>query len=229
MASKSSNEECITMPLEKRPSIGSSLGNPMPLAMGGFATTLLTLSLAMMDFRGVSTQTVFIGNLCFAAGLGMLISAQWEMVRGNTFSYTVLSAFGLFYGGYGVILAPSLGVADAYGGFTAEYHNALGFFVLIWAVLDIFFIIAALPTNLVTIGVFATIDLCFSLDAASSFALADGKEDTAATLMKAAGAFGFISGLLGYYSVAHDMCEDIFPFAIPLGDTSRFFRVRRST
>ena len=36
----------------------------------------------------------------------------------------------LFYGGYGVILIPSLGIADAYGGYTAEYHNALGFFVL---------------------------------------------------------------------------------------------------
>lgn len=67
-----------------------------PLAMGGFATTLLTLSLAMMGFRGVETQTVFIANLCFAAGIGMLISAQWEMVRGNTFGYTSLSAFGSF-------------------------------------------------------------------------------------------------------------------------------------
>lgn len=62
--------------------------------MGGFATTLLTLSLSMMGFRGVHTQTVFVGDLCFAAGIGMLISAQWEIVRGNTFAYTVLSAFG---------------------------------------------------------------------------------------------------------------------------------------
>ena len=62
--------------------------------MGGFATTLLTLSLAMMGFRGVTVQTVFIGNLCFVACVGLLISAQWEMVKGNTFAYTVLSAFG---------------------------------------------------------------------------------------------------------------------------------------
>lgn len=36
----------------------------------------------------------------------------------------------LFYGGYGVIMIPSLGIVDAYGGYTPEYHNALGFFVL---------------------------------------------------------------------------------------------------
>ncbi|KAH6873877.1 GPR1/FUN34/yaaH family-domain-containing protein [Thelonectria olida] len=220
-------EECVSTPISTSSSLGHRIGNPSPLAMGGFATTLLTLSLAMMGFRGVETQTVFIANLCFAAGVGMLISAQWEMVRGNTFGYSSLSAFGLFYGGYGVILAPSLGVLESYGGATAEYHNALGFFVLIWAVLDIFFMLGSLPINLVSFGIFATIFLCFTLDAASNFALADGKGDTAKALMKAAGAFGFISGLLGYYSCAASMCQDALPFDLPLGDTSRYFNRRR--
>lgn len=61
--------------------------------MGGFATSIVTVSLAMMGFRGVTNQTVFVGDLCFAASIALLISAQWEMVRGNTFSYTVLSAY----------------------------------------------------------------------------------------------------------------------------------------
>jgi succinate-acetate transporter protein len=61
----------------------------------------------------------------------MVISANWELVLGNTYSYTVLSAFGLFYLGFGVILTPLFGVAEAYGGTdTPEYNNALGFFVL---------------------------------------------------------------------------------------------------
>lgn len=29
-----------------------------------------------------------------------------------------------------MLLIPALGIADAYGGYTPEYHNALGFFVL---------------------------------------------------------------------------------------------------
>lgn len=68
-----------------------------PLGFGAFATTLMTLSLSMMGFRGVSNQTVFVGNLCFLAGIGLLISAQWEMVKGNTFAYTLLAAFGKSY------------------------------------------------------------------------------------------------------------------------------------
>lgn len=60
----------------------------------------------------------------------MVISAQWELVLGNTYGYTVLSAFGFFYGGFGAIITPLFGVAASYGTDTAEYNNALGYFVL---------------------------------------------------------------------------------------------------
>lgn len=60
-----------------------------------------------------------------------VVSANWELVLGNTYAYTVLSAFGLFYAGFGFIVTPTFGVADAYGGAdTPDYNNALGFFVL---------------------------------------------------------------------------------------------------
>lgn len=48
----------------------------------------------MMGARGVENEGMFIGNLLLLAGLGLIITAQWEMVRGNTFAYTILSAFG---------------------------------------------------------------------------------------------------------------------------------------
>lgn len=61
----------------------------------------------------------------------MTITAQWEIVLGNTYAYTVLLAFGLFYFGFGVIITPLFGVAEAYGGTDSpEYNNAVGFFVL---------------------------------------------------------------------------------------------------
>lgn len=43
--------------------------------------------------------------------------------------YTVLSAFGLFYAGFGFISTPVFGIAAAYEGRPAEYNNALGLFV----------------------------------------------------------------------------------------------------
>ncbi|KAJ5459312.1 hypothetical protein N7530_011256 [Penicillium desertorum] len=224
MSGVKENETQGSKPVEAAMKPGAHLANPAPLALGGFATTLLSVSLAMMNFRGVFTQTIFMGDLCFVAGIGLLISAQWEMVRGNTFSYTVLSAYAFFYGGYGVIMIPVLGIVDAYGGYTPEYHNALGFFVLLWAVFNLFFLLASCAVNIVYVLLFLTLELCLCFDAASSFAMADGLVETSANLMTAAGAFAFVSSLLGYYCVFHGLCQEAVPFSIPMGDTSRVWK-----
>ncbi|RSL58024.1 hypothetical protein CEP54_008007 [Fusarium duplospermum] len=203
--SSTKNNESIQITAEaySRP-LGERIGNPAPLAMGGFATTLLTVSLAMMGFRGVSLQTVFVGNLCFVACIG------------------------LFYGGYGATLIPSWGIIDAYGGASnPEYNNALGFFVLIWAVFNLFFLIASIQLNLVYICIFINIELCLVFDASSYFALADGNTSTSTALMKAAGVFGFIAGLLGFYCVLYYLCQEVLPFSVPMGDTSAWFQARR--
>lgn len=54
----------------------------------------------------------------------------WFVVRlaieSNKFSLCI----GLFYGGYGAIMIPSFGIAEAFGGYTPMYYNSLGFFVL---------------------------------------------------------------------------------------------------
>lgn len=110
--------------------IKSQLGNPTALAIGAFATTLTTLSLSLMGWRGLSVTNVFIENYFFVAGIGMVISAQWELVLKNSYGYTVLSAFGFFYGGFGAILTPAFGVRAAYGDDLVSYNNALGYFVL---------------------------------------------------------------------------------------------------
>lgn len=110
----------------------SQLGSPTALAIGGFATTLTTLSLSLMGFRSVSITNAYIGNFFGIAGIGMFVSANWELVLGNTYAYTTLGAFGLFYAGFGFIVTPSFGVAASYPGGAEDpmYNNALGFFVL---------------------------------------------------------------------------------------------------
>ncbi|GIZ38406.1 hypothetical protein CKM354_000182300 [Cercospora kikuchii] len=204
--------------------IKSQIGSPTALAVGAFATTLTTLSLSLMGWRGVGVTNAFIGNFFGVAGIGMFVSANWELVLGNTYSYTVLAAFGLFYAGFGFIITPYFGVAESYGGSdTAEYNNALGFWVLMWAVWNVFFLIGSLSINLVFIGIFATVQGAFTLVAAGYFLKADGSSQATAVL-KAGGAFAFASGMLGYYTVANLMCSEVLPFSLPMGDTSRFFK-----
>ncbi|CAG8268948.1 unnamed protein product [Penicillium olsonii] len=200
------------------------LANPSPMGFGGFATTLMTLSLSMMGFRGVSNQTVFIANLCLLAGVGLLISAQWEMVKGNTFGYTVLTAFGLYYGGYGILILPSLGIVESYGGETAEYHNAFAFYQLVWCFLNFVFFLASLATNIPNVLVYAALEICYIFNCVAHFVQADGKSLLAERFTKVAGSFGFISALAGFYLLAHGLCQNAIPFEIPLGEVHGIFR-----
>ncbi|RAH77868.1 hypothetical protein BO86DRAFT_203700 [Aspergillus japonicus CBS 114.51] len=206
------------------------LANPGPLGFGAFATTLMTLSFSMMGFRSVSNQTVFIANLCFLAGIGLLISAQWEMVKGNTFAYTVLGAFAFYYGGYGVLLMPPLGIVDSYGGKTAEYYNAFGLYLAVWSILNFFFFVASLPTNVVNITIYGALELSYIFNCTANFMMADGHSALGDTFTTIAGAFGMVSALAGFYMLGHNLCQDALPFEIPLIPTSRvFFNSQRST
>lgn len=66
--------------------------------------------------------------------------------------------------------------------------------------------------------------MAFTLVAASYFATADGHVNSGIALKKTAGAFAFVSGMLGYYTVGNLMCQEAMFFSFPMGDTSRFFQ-----
>lgn len=42
----------------------------------------------------MTITNVYVANFFFIAVFGLLISAQWELVAGNGFGYTVFSSFG---------------------------------------------------------------------------------------------------------------------------------------
>ena len=84
-----------------------------------------------------------------------------------------------------------------------------------------------MTSNLVYIGIFFTVQMAFTLVAASYFATADGNVSTGIALKKTAGAFAFVSGMLGYYTVCNLMCQEALYFSFPMGDTSRFFKASK--
>ncbi|KAK5788635.1 hypothetical protein VI817_009593 [Penicillium citrinum] len=206
-----------------------------------------------MEWRGVTTDNVFVGNFFFIAAFGLVVTAQWELSIGNGFAYTVFSAFGeltiirhprhfyrsqklmittilysgLFYAGYGALLTPAFGVVESYGGQTAEYNNAVGFFMILWTVFVFTFLVASLPSNIAYILVFLFVDLGFLTVAASYFAAADGHQASSIALKKSGGVFCFLAGLVGWYIVFHLLLQDSL-LDIPLGDTSLFFGKKKN-
>lgn len=77
-----SGVQYIPVPITLR----AQLGTPTALAIGAFATTLTTLSFALMGWRGVTVTNAFIGDFFGVAGVGMLmcvllLSALQQLLR----------------------------------------------------------------------------------------------------------------------------------------------------
>lgn len=77
-------------------------------------------------------------------------------------------------------------------------------------------------------GVWCLGCVAFTLVSAGYFLNADGLVETAVAVNKAAGAFAFASGMLGYYTVGNLMCQEALGFSFPMGDTSRFFKKKHA-
>ncbi|KAJ5681557.1 thermophilic desulfurizing enzyme family protein [Penicillium maclennaniae] len=133
-----------------------------------------------------------VANFFFIAAFSLVITAQWELSTGNGFAYTAFSTRG-----FGALLTSAFGVATAYGGSdTAQYHNAVGFFMILWTIYVFTLLIASLPTNVAYILVFFLVDLGFLNVAASYFASADGHAAAATALKKSGGVSCFLAGLV---------------------------------
>ena len=136
-------------------------------------------------------------------------------------SFCLIGGKGLFCAGYAAVLTPSSGIVQAYERNTAQYNNALKFFMICkWFELGVdisianrwpqcgplTFLIASLPTNPVYISIFFLVDLGFLMVAASYFAEADGHRTSAEGLKKASGVF-FVSSLVWLDGILHFSCS----------------------
>jgi len=124
----------------------------------------------------------------------------------------------------------------------------------VWTIFVLTFLVASLPTNLVYILIFFTVDIGFLTIGASYFAAADGNNTAAIGLKKTGGVFCFIAGLIGWYVLPSWMSRPTSwkcPFRpltgmvnyryltlhlllkdsivdLPLGDTSRYFARKKT-
>uniref|UniRef100_A0A093VI90 Protein alcS n=1 Tax=Talaromyces marneffei PM1 TaxID=1077442 RepID=A0A093VI90_TALMA len=180
-----------------QPKLTKQLGNPTPLALGGFVITTTPLSCALMAWRGAGGNGLaFIGSFVFLGGLLVLITSILEFILGNTFSCVVFGTVGSFWLAYAATMIPSFNAVAPY---SATLNNtAAGM---------------ASPQFQDT--------FVFCLLAAGDWTLAEGNEDASVRCIKGAGALLFASSLLGFYLLTSVLLESLqFPFRLPVGDLS---------
>lgn len=214
-----------------------TFANPTPLALVGFLLSLTPLCMQLMNWRGTGGAGVGsagIGSYFFFGGLLMVIGSFLEWIVGNTFPFVVFGSFGAYWLTIGATLQPfysafgnyaPTGEPAAAGIAEPAFLNSFGYFWLTMGILDLVYMILALRTNAVFFGIFLTLVCAFGLLTAAYFHAALGNAGTAYNCQVAAGAFTFVTIVLGWYLFFVIMLAALdFPFQLPVGDLSRFIK-----
>ncbi len=99
--------------------------------------------------------------------------------------------------------------------------NDTGFFLLFMGLLSLIYLICALRTNLVFVAIFLGLLLTFVILTGAYWHTALGHTEMAERLQVAAGAFGFLATLAGWWIFFAQMLASVdFPIQIPVGDIS---------
>jgi succinate-acetate transporter protein len=137
-----------------------AIADPSPLGLGGFALTTFLLSLANANLIAGQAKPVFVGAALFYGGLAQLLAGMQDFKKGNVFGATAFSTYGAFWLSLAaLVLFEAVGVINwqGYGG------QAVGCFLLAFAIFNTYMLIASFRTSVAVCLVFATLEVTFVL------------------------------------------------------------------
>jgi len=211
--------------------IRSTFGNPTPLAICGFLLSLTPLSNVLLGWRGAGgLGAAETGVYYFFGGLLMILGGFLEFILGNTFPFVVFCSFGAFWLSFGATLTPYFNASIAYdpahpaqSSSDPTFAATFAYFHVYMGVLCFVYMVVALRTNIVFVGIFLTLVCAFSCLSAYFFEIAQGTVNL--KLQHAAGGLTFVTSLLGWYLFFVQLLAAVdFPLNLPVGDLSGFIK-----
>ncbi|HVA62068.1 MAG TPA: acetate uptake transporter [Mycobacteriales bacterium] len=192
----------------------TSIADPGPLGLAGFAAT--TFMLSVFNANLIKDPKLLLAVLpvaLFYGGLAQLLAGMWEFKKGNTFGATAFSSFGAFWLSYAALVkfvAPGLPAATAY--------KVIGLYLLIWTVFTAYMLIASLRSTGAVALVFAVLTVTFVL-------LTIGAWDQSAKITHIGGWAGLVTAVVAWYASFAGVTNatwgrPVLP-VVPLNGTSR--------
>ncbi|EGW34524.1 uncharacterized protein SPAPADRAFT_149525 [Spathaspora passalidarum NRRL Y-27907] len=170
------------------------IANPAPLGLAAFAVSTLVMSLYGLHAKGVMIPNVAVSLALFYGGVGQVTSGIWEMIHGNTFAATSLVSFGCFWFSYGAMMTPSFGIMEAYiTEDPTQLENAIGFYLMGWAILALMFLILTFKSTLSFVSLFVFIFMTFFLQSIGAMV-------NSPTCTLAGNYFGMFTAASGFYN-----------------------------
>jgi succinate-acetate transporter protein len=136
------------------------VADPAPLGLSAFALTTFVLTSTYAGFFSDKAGGIAVAVALFYGGLAQLCAGMWEFRRNNTFGATAFTSYGAFWLSYAAILIPGTGILAA---ITPAIHQALGVYLLGWAIFTGLMLIGAFRLNGALIAVFGLLFLTYLL------------------------------------------------------------------
>lgn len=188
------------------------MANPAPIGLFAFAATTFLLSMFNVHTRGVQTANVVIGMALFAGGLTQFVAGMWEVPNGNSFGAVAFSCYGAFWMSYATIFIPGSGVIESFGGNMDEFNQAMALYLITWFIITVLFILPVLRRNIALTALLSSLSIALLL-------LSIGSMNGKASVNKAGGVWGIITGLIAFYiGIANLLAEEKTAIVrLPLG------------
>lgn len=166
-----------------------AVADPAPLGLAAFAMTTFVLSVFNADIiTDARLKAVVLPLALFYGGLTQLLAGMWEFRNRNTFGALAFSSFGAFwlaFAAYVKYVDPSLPQNDSY--------QALGLFLLAWAIFTGYMLIVSLRVSVAVAAVFLTLFVTFVL-------LCVGTLNTDTGIVHAGGWAGIATAVVAWYA-----------------------------
>jgi uncharacterized protein len=204
------------MAQEMRAGAVPAIADPAPLGLAGFALTTLLLS---AHNTGWAPDLIWLGPALFYGGLAQFLAGMWSFRRGNVFTATAFSTYGAFWLSLATyVLLVLWGKAPA-----AEVSNAVGWFLLAFAIFNTYMLLWSTRTNTAVFMVFLTLEITEILLFIGNFNGSKAGEG----LVLVGGLVGVLTAAVAFYTSAADVAAGmagryIFPVGTAMWkDTGR--------
>lgn len=172
----------------------TNLANPVPLGLASFSYSILVLSLVNVQARGVTNGSVVNTVGLFFGGCIQIFAGLLCYPIGNTYAMTVFGSFGGFWVSYSAMQLEQFGVLASYANDPEMLANAMGFFLAGWTVFTFLMLMCTLKSTWGLFLLFFFLELAFLMLTIGAFVSSEN-------VTKAAGYFGILSSVCGWYSL----------------------------
>jgi hypothetical protein len=182
----------------ERVAAGPAIGNPGALGLAAFGLTTFLAMMVAANFVSPLVAPMVLGVTLAVGGLGQVLAGMWEFRCGNTFGATAFTAYGGFWLSYwalNVFYVKAIPVT--------QVGNAVGLYLIAWAIFTALMFIASFKTNRAVNIVFGLLTITFLL-------LGIGYAGAHTTVIHWGGYFGLLTAAVAGYAACAIVTNETF-------------------